>query len=833
MTRRTAIFLLIVLTASLATADEGTPSQEPRPRTIIIGTESEYPPYSFRGEDDLATGYNAELAQAVARAVGLNARIRIGPWDQIRHALEAGEIDAVCGMYYSLERKKQVDFTLPFTIVHHAIFARTDAPEITSEEQLKGRKLIVMRGDIMHDYVKDHGLCDDPILAATQADALRQLAAGEGEYALVAKLPGLYWIKRLQFTNLKIVGPLLAPSKYCFAVKKNNFELLGRLNEGMAIITETGQHRQIYDAWFRTLEEERPHDHYLLKHILMIVLPLVGLLAASVAWLWTVRRQVRRATASLRNEIQRHKTLMSVSLDGIAIISQEHQVIEANQCFADMLGYTLEEALRLHTWDWQADMSEAAIRSSYVDLTQTHSRFETHHRRKNGTVFPVEVSLSGANIGGESMVYTVTRDITSRRRAEEALRESEAKYRTVVEQAGEAVFLHDKHGRILEVNRKACENLGYTRDELLNKPIQEIDPEAFESGIVTSSVWDRVFAGEQFRFESRHRRKGGDVFPVEVTLGVVNLPVGKAVLGIVRDITERKRAEEELQKLNEELEQRVAQRTKELESRVNEVEHLNAAMVNLSDDLRKTNHSLEQTARGLETANQELEAFSYSVSHDLRAPLRAMDGFSQAVLEDFGDRLDETGRDYLRRIRAAAQHMGKLIDAILELSRASRVDMTSQSVDLSSLAAQIAEELRRTEPNRQVEIIIAPDLTCRGDENLLRQLLTNLLENAWKFTTPRPRGWIEFTTISGEQAAAAGRPGQTVYVLRDNGVGFDMHYASKLFNAFQRLHSREEFPGTGVGLATVQRIVRRHGGDVWAEGTVDQGASIYFTLGKI
>jgi signal transduction histidine kinase len=209
-----------------------------------------------------------------------------------------------------------------------------------------------------------------------------------------------------------------------------------------------------------------------------------------------------------------------------------------------------------------------------------------------------------------------------------------------------------------------------------------------------------------------------------------------------------------------------------------------------------------------------------------------MDGFSQAILEDYGGLLDDVGRDYLERIRAAAQHMGNLIDAILELSRASRTEMMSREVNLSALAEEVINELQQAEPDRRVEITITPSLLCRGDANLLRQMLANLLGNAWKFTHPREKARIELTTLSDEQAAAAGRAGQTVYVVRDNGVGFDMHYATKLFGAFQRLHGREEFPGTGIGLATVQRIIRRHGGDVWAEGAVDQGASIFFTLGK-
>ncbi len=229
----------------------------------------------------------------------------------------------------------------------------------------------------------------------------------------------------------------------------------------------------------------------------------------------------------------------------------------------------------------------------------------------------------------------------------------------------------------------------------------------------------------------------------------------------------------------------------------------------------------ERTAE-LAAVNQELEAFAYSVSHDLRAPLRGIDGFSQALLEDYGHRLDSDAQDYLRRVRAASQRMSQLIDDLLVLSRISRREMHREYVDLGILAGEIIQELQAQDPARQIDGVITSPAPAYGDVRLLRVLLENLLGNAWKFTGKRSHARIEFGYTEGD--------GQTTYYVRDNGAGFDMSYAGKLFGAFQRLHTEIEFEGTGIGLATVQRIVHRHGGRVWAEGVVEQGATFYFTL---
>jgi light-regulated signal transduction histidine kinase (bacteriophytochrome) len=245
-------------------------------------------------------------------------------------------------------------------------------------------------------------------------------------------------------------------------------------------------------------------------------------------------------------------------------------------------------------------------------------------------------------------------------------------------------------------------------------------------------------------------------------------------------------------------------------------------MTKLKDYTESLENLVEQRTLELEALNKELEAFSYSVSHDLRAPLRSINGFSQALLEDYADFLDDEGKMYLERMRAASQRMGELIQELLELSKVSRSEMNREPVDLSEIAQTVGAELQETQPERRVDFIITPRLDADCDAGLIRLVLENLLGNAWKFTGKKPLARIEFGATKHEE--------ENVYFVRDNGAGFDMEFADKLFGAFQRLHSPDEFSGIGIGLATVKRIIHRHGGRVWAEGEVGKGATFYFTL---
>jgi PAS domain S-box-containing protein len=370
---------------------------------------------------------------------------------------------------------------------------------------------------------------------------------------------------------------------------------------------------------------------------------------------------------------------------------------------------------------------------------------------------------------------------------ETALRASEVRFRGLLDAAPDAMVIVDRQGRIVLVNRQAQLVFGYAGEELLGQPIEVLIPEGYRAGHVHQR--DGYIANPRTRpmgagIDLFALRKDSTEFPVEISLSPMDTPEGLLITAAVRDISGRKQVEAHVHALNENLQRRVAE---------------------------------------LAAVNRELEAFSYSVSHDLRAPLRSIDGFSQAILEEYEHKLDDQGQDYLRRVRAAAKRMGELIDDLLNLSRVTRREMRRELVDLSALARAAAAQLERSKLYRPVQFVVAPGLMVSGDPHLLRIVLDNLLGNAWKFTgqTPSPRVEFGAKTLPG---------GERTFFVSDNGVGFDMAHADKLFGAFQRLHAMHEFPGTGIGLATVQRIITRHGGRVWAEATPGHGATFYFTL---
>lgn len=379
-----------------------------------------------------------------------------------------------------------------------------------------------------------------------------------------------------------------------------------------------------------------------------------------------------------------------------------------------------------------------------------------------------------------------------RKQVEEALLESEERFRTLFETANDAIMLMDDN-TFIECNPRSAEMYGYSdRNDLIGLTPMDISPyrqpDGRESKEKASEYIRAALGGRPQRFYWQHCRQDGTLIDVEVALNSLNIKGKKYLQAIGRDITERKQAEEQIRRLNVELEGRIVERTAQLEA-----------------------------------ANRELEAFSFSVSHDLRAPLRAIDGFSRILLEDYAPQLSPDAQRYLQRVRERTQQMGRLIDDLLALSRLDRQPLNKQNVAMRAIVEQVLESLEDDRRGRQVEIELGELPECNGDPALLRQVWMNLLSNALKFTRGREVALIE---VGGSIETNSG----CIYFVRDNGAGFDMQYANRLFGVFQRLHKAEEFEGTGIGLVIVQRIVHRHGGRVWAEARVDQGATFYFTL---
>jgi len=408
-----------------------------------------------------------------------------------------------------------------------------------------------------------------------------------------------------------------------------------------------------------------------------------------------------------------------------------------------------------------------------------------------------------------------------RRQAEERRRESEALYRAIVDNLpGGFVAMLDRDLTVLFSAGEGMARIGLTDAMLAGRNILEMP--GLDAGEAVAGHYRRVLEGETAHFEVKlaGRDFAVQAVPLRDDQGWV-----ARILSLSIDITDRKRSEAQLR-----------QAQAELERLFHESELSRRALLSVVEDQKRTEEKIRQLNLELEervrertaqyeAANRELESFAYSVSHDLRAPLRAMDGFSGALLEEYQEQLDDQAHHYLRRIREASQRMGQLIEDLLNLSRVTRREMNRRPVDLSQMAREIAAELHSQHPSRRVECEVMPDLMVEADPNLMKIALENLLSNAFKFTAQREEARIEVGVVE--------KDGEKVYYVRDNGVGFDMTYAGKLFTPFQRLHSLQDFPGTGVGLATVQRIIRRHGGRIWPEAERGVGATFYFTLGEL
>jgi PAS domain S-box-containing protein len=496
----------------------------------------------------------------------------------------------------------------------------------------------------------------------------------------------------------------------------------------------------------------------------------------------------KQAEEKLRKSQEQLAGVIGSAMDAIITVDDEQHIVLFNSAAARMFLFPSEDAIGKRLDRFIPQRFRPAHQGHVEDFGRTHvtkramgSLGAIFGLRADGEEFPIEASISQLESEGRKFYTVILRDISERKRSEEALKEQAR----ILDLA--PVLIRDLNDRILFWNTGTEQLFGWKSEEALDKLTYQLLETVFPRPL--EEIKARLFAHGHWEGELVHTTRDGKrvVVASHWVLHKIDNDEPRAVLEINNDITERRQAEKEIGRLNEELEQRVVDRTAQLQA-----------------------------------VNKELEAFSYSVSHDLRAPLRHINGFSQALLEDYADKLDETGKSYLQEVRGASQEMAQLIDDVLELARVSRTEMRREITSLSELAQSIMAELRNRDAGRTVSVQIEEGLSTNGDKRLLRIMLGNLLGNAWKFTSKRGQAEIVF----GYEP----KDGESVYFVRDNGAGYDMAFADKLFGAFQRLHTAEEFEGTGIGLATVQRIVNRHGGRVWAEGAVSKGATFYFTL---
>jgi PAS domain S-box-containing protein len=486
-----------------------------------------------------------------------------------------------------------------------------------------------------------------------------------------------------------------------------------------------------------------------------------------------------------------NRSLIEANLNPMIMIGRDGAINDANAAAELITGYGRAYLIGTEFSDYftEPDLARAGYERVFREGGARDLPLDLRHRDGHLTSVLYTGAVYRDPAGQVLGIIASARDVTEAKRTQAALRASEEQLSALFDNVPVGMGEVSLDGELTRINSRFCQIIGYTADELLSIPLRELAHPDDRQADLASKELLRTGAIDSYSMVKRYIRKDGGIIWGEMSQVLIRDPDGRPLLtvGAMHDITAQHEAEAEVRTLYAELEARVRERTADLER-----------------------------------SNEHLRAFTYSVSHDLRTPLRGLSGFSEALLEDYSDRLDETGRGYARRIQAASDRMGTIIDDLLRLSRVSRADMNLVPVNLSTEVAAIAGDLRAGEPGRRVSFAIEDGVWVTADRALIRTALEDLVENAWKFTARRDDATIEFGTRPADDA------GVCCYV-RDNGAGFDPAYVHKLFEPFQQLHAGE-FPGAGIGLASVRRIIERHGGRTWAEGVIDGGATFYFTL---
>ncbi|MFO8088117.1 MAG: transporter substrate-binding domain-containing protein [Bacteroidales bacterium] len=726
------IFLIVLLCFSFKSVwakDSLKPGSDQFTDTITIGSEPDYPPYCIVDADGNATGFSVELLNAAAKSVGLETKVKLGVWKNIKTELIRGGVEALPLVGRTPERSELFDFTMSYITLHGAIFVRKGYKEITSVEDLKSKDVLVMKGDNAEEYLRREQLYGKLYTTNTYKQAFQLLAAGGYDAVVSQRVMGVELLKDI---GIRSVEPLDMQmdgfsQEFCFAVQKNDTSLLEKLNEGLSIVIADGTYEDLRYEWFGPVDKKMTtRDIWIM--VVKVLIPLVLILV--VLWIVFLRKEVKRRTRRLNAEIAQHKKTLHQ-------LKRNRKELEKN-----------ENQIRL-------------LLNSTAE------------------------GLIGIDVDGRCTFVN-----TSARRL--------LKYRFEDELLGKE--LHDliHHTGVDRVTHKAeeCEIFRVLREGV----VSHVDSEVF---------W----------------RTDGTSFPVEYfTHPVIKDGEITGALLSFWDITKRKKTEHELLMLKEQLQEQVKERTAELEEKVKKLNKSQKAMLFMVEDLNEVTAQLKAERKKLTHSNEELEAFTYSVSHDLRAPLRAIKGFISYLKEDYFEVLDEEGQRFVKTIQENADQMDTLIIDLLALSRVSRSGMNFSDVNMEAIIQKVYDDLASEQEKKEFQFNIQPLPQVKGDSSLIKQIWKNLIENALKYSSKSPTRQIEIGTIQ--------KQGYWVFYVKDYGVGFKQELEDRIFQPFYRLHRNKDFEGSGIGLAIAKRIANRHGGAIWAESKPGQGATFYFSIRK-
>lgn len=779
-----AWFFAIASIGAVGVPVRAAPTDAATQTPLLAGCENDYPPYCVVTGKDQADGFSVELLRAAARAVGREVTFRTGVWDDLKRDLVEGRIQALPLVARTLEREALYDFTFPYLTMHGTIVVRRGDDRIKGPEDLKGRTVAVLKGDLAEEFLLHARLGAEIVLLPSFETALLELAAGKHDAVVIQKLLALQLMKSARIGSLKTVGKPLADfeQRFCFAVRKGDRELLSALNEGLAVVIADGTLRRLQAKWFGPLEARgRPGKRVVVggdaDYPPYEFLDRNGQAAGLNVDL--TRAIARHAGIEVEIRLGRWKEIRKGLENGeIDLIEGMFYSVERDEVFDFSPPYTtVAHTIVVRKGDpVPADLASLSGRSILVMAGDVMEDLAVE-RGLGGTLIPVATQ-------------------------EEALGLlASGKYDCALVAKMPALFWIEKHRwKNLELAEKPVLSAEYCYAALpgnasllstMSEGLAAIEKTGEYRAI--RNRWLGPYEGKP-GFATVARWFAAIIVPILVLLAGSVLwsrslrhQVDARTRELARETALFEAEAEKVRALNAELESRVHARTAELEAAV-----------------------------------REMEAFSYSVAHDLRAPVRAVDGFTAILQKDHRDALDPEGNRLLDRVRLSSRRMGQLIDDLLAFSRAGRADLRMAEIDMESLVRGVIADHADEAARAGVEVRVAGLPRATGDEGLVRIVFENLLSNAIKFSAGRTGASVVIGVRGGAQGPE--------FLIEDNGVGFEPEYAHKLFGVFQRLHGVNEFQGTGIGLALVKRIVERHGGRVGAEGRPRQGATFWFTL---
>ena len=832
---------------------------------ITIGVDSNYPPFSFMNNKGEMTGFNVDLIKSVAKRLELIIDIKPGNIPELKRSLLNNSIDAVAGLYFSEEDTKNYRFTPPYLITDFVIVTRSDTDQISKISDVINRKVIVLKDYSTSRDIFSNKPDEEMIFASSTEEALKLLADKKYDYALLPHTLAHYFIYKNKYKDLKIIERSYLPQEYCFAVAKYNESLLRHISDALIVMKESGEYRRIYSKWLGAYHGSEIDYNKIIKYSISVMILLVVLIIVIISWNKTLQNKVVNKT----EELSERESLLYGLFDNMPSGSAVYEVKNKgdngsdyivkffNKMSLEIEGMSLDQVVGKSLYDlrpeidsyglipkmkkvWETGKPEFFPAAAYND--QKYSNYYENHIFK----------LSSGEI------VTIYDDVTQRILAEKRIRESEEKYRQIFESANAGILLTLPDGTILSANPEACRIFDRTEEEIIklgrDKLFDTEDPAFNESLKIRKKTGS-------FKGEISAIKKDGSFVPLYLTSNLYLSTDGEdraitifrdnserkmieerkkeyleklernkiATLNLLKDINkevdQRKQAEEDLRLLNQELEEKVKQRTAEIEKRNKDLAKAQDSLVLLLEDVNESRDQLNIANENYKLINKELETFTYSVSHDLRSPARAIIGFSEILEKDYEKTLDKEGQRLLRRITENAVKMQSLIDDLLEFSRVGTTNIHKEDIDLKKMLRQKFEELNELEKERKFNFFIDDNIpVIRGDRVLCSQLFENLLSNAIKFTSKKEISEIKINYMDNKEF--------DIISVEDNGAGFDSSCKYKLFKAFQRLHSSEEFSGTGVGLSIVHKVVSKHGWSIDAEGEIDQGAKFFIKIPK-